>query len=98
MIASVGAPAIEYASADAATATAGSPFSFNVVTTSTPGDALTVSGTLPGGFTFTDNRNGTATIAGTATAPDVGSYPLAIRAANGIAAPATQDFTLTVAG
>ena len=46
-------------------------------------------------MTLTDNRNGTATLAGTsAVAPGV--YTFSIQAANGITPNATQAFTLTV--
>ena len=52
----------------AATSIVGSPFSFTVTTTGAPAAALTETGALPSGITFTDNGNGTATIAGTAAA------------------------------
>ena len=45
-------------------------------------------------MTFTDNGNGTASLAGTTTAS--GSYPLTITAANGVLPNATQSFTLTI--
>ena len=47
-------------------------------------------------MTFTDNGDGTATLAGTPAAATGGTYPLTITAANGIAPDATQAFTLTV--
>ena len=47
-------------------------------------------------MTFTDNGDGTATLAGTPAAGTGGSYPLTITAANGTAPDATQAFTLTV--
>ena len=55
---------------------------------------LTESGALPSGVTFTDNKNGTATLSGTTTA--AGTYPLTLTAANGVLPNATQSFTLTV--
>ena len=47
-------------------------------------------------MTFVDNRNGTATLAGTPAAGTGGTYALTITAANGVAPDATQSFTLTV--
>ena len=70
-----------------------SPGSFLFVATGFPVPTLTKSGTLPSGVTFTDNHNGTATLAGTASAN--GTSNLTITAANGITPNATQTFTLT---
>ena len=47
-------------------------------------------------MTFTDNGNGTATLAGTPQEGTLGTYPLTLTAANGISPSATQSFTLTV--
>ena len=47
-------------------------------------------------MTFTDNGNGTATLAGTPAAGTGGTYPLTITATNGVLPDATQSFTLTV--
>jgi putative Ig domain-containing protein len=88
------APAIT--SANAATFMAGSPGTFTVTATGTPVPALSKTGALPAGVTFTDNGDGTATIGGTPAAGTAGTYPLTITAANGIAPNATQEFTLTV--
>jgi hypothetical protein len=84
------------ASASSATFTVGQAGSFTVTTgpdypTAT---TLTESGSLPSGVTFTDNGNGTATLAGTPAAGTVGHYTLTITAANGVAPNATQTFTL----
>jgi hypothetical protein len=87
-------------SADHATFTAGTAGSFAV--TATAGfpttTTITHTGTLPAGVTFTDNGDGTATLAGTPAAGTGGSYPLTVTATatGGLAAPATQSFTLTV--
>ena len=48
-------------------------------------------------MTFTDNGDGTATLAGTPAAGTAGSYPITITATNGVSPDATQSFTLTVA-
>src|SRR5439155_6118580 len=61
-----------------------------------PIPTLTRTGALPGGVAFTDNGNGTATLAGTASAGAGGSYPLTFTAHNGVGSDATQSFTLTV--
>lgn len=73
---------------------AGATVGFTVSATGAPRPALSVSGTLPSGVTFTDNGNGTGTFAGQAT--PVGVYTLTITAANGISPDATQNFTLTI--
>ena len=58
------APTVSNAAPPAATV--GTPYSFKVTTTGFPAPALGISaGTLPPGLTFTDNKDGTATIAGT---------------------------------
>ena len=68
--------------------------SFTVTTTGFPTPTVSESGALPGGVTFTNNGNGTATLSGTPTA--AGTYPLTLTAANGVLPNATQSFTLTV--
>ena len=47
-------------------------------------------------MTFTDNGDGTATLAGTPAAGTGGTYALTFTADNGGPTPATQSFTLTV--
>ena len=82
-------------SANSASSIVGAAFSATVYTTGEPAPALTEAGALPAGVTFTDNGNGTATLAGTATAGSGGLYPITITAANGVTPNATQAFTLT---
>jgi Bacterial Ig-like domain (group 3)/Putative Ig domain/Immunoglobulin I-set domain len=72
---------------------AGSAGTFTVTTAGYPAPALTESGTLPAGVTFTDNGDGTATLAGTPTV--AGTFPLTVSAANS-AGSGSQSFTLTV--
>ncbi len=89
------APAITSAASD--TVAAGTAFAYSVTTTGTPTPAITLNtvSTLPSGVTLTDNKNGTATLAGTSSvAPGV--YTFSIGASNGITPNATQAFTLTV--
>jgi hypothetical protein len=85
-------------SANHTTFTVGTGGSFTV--TSTPGNptttTITQSGALPSGVTFTDNGDGTATLAGTPTVGTGGSYPLTITASNGVLPNSSQAFTLTV--
>jgi hypothetical protein len=69
--------------------------SFTVTTSGYPPPSLGETGTLPPGVTFTDNLNGTATIAGTPTGATQ-SYPVTLAAANGTGT-ASQSFTLSVA-
>ena len=88
------APAIT--SANSATFTVGSPGTFTVTTTGSPTPAITETGALPSGVTFTDNHDGTATLAGTPGAGTSGSYPLTITAANGVTPNASQGFALMV--
>jgi hypothetical protein len=82
-------------SAATASATAGVAFSTTVTTTGLPAPALKETGALPSGVTFTDNGDGTATLAGTPAATSGGSYPLTITATNASGA-VTQSYTLTV--
>lgn len=60
-----------------------------------PAPALTESGPLPGGLTFTDNGNGTATLTGTPAGGSGGRYPVTITATN-TEGTATQHFTIVV--
>ena len=83
-------------SANATTFTTGQNGSFTVRSTGNPTAALTESGTLPSGVAFTDNGDGTGTLAGTPGPSAGGSYPITITANNGNSPNATQNFTLTV--
>jgi len=89
-----GAPKIT--SAATATATVGSTFSFTVKTSGAPQPALTETGSLPAGLTFTDNGNGTASLSGTPNAGTGGLYTITITATNS-GGTTTQTFKLTVA-
>jgi large repetitive protein len=82
-------------SADHTTFAVGSAGTFTV-TTSPAATTITETGALPAGVTFTDNGDGTATLAGTPAAGTGGSYPITITASNGVPPNATQSFTLTV--
>ncbi len=84
-------------SANSTTFTVGSAGTFTVATTGFPKPSLAESGALPGGVTFVDNGNGTATLTGTPASANSGVYSLTITANDGGVEPnATQTFTLTV--
>lgn len=72
----------------------GAPLRFTVSTTGEPTPALTETGALPSGITFTDNGDGSATIAGTSATGTGGSYPITINATSS-AGSTSQSFTLT---
>jgi hypothetical protein len=82
-------------SADATTFTVGVASTFTVKTSGFPAAALSEAHALPSGVSFTDNGNGTATLAGTPAAGTAGSYPLIVTADNGTT-KASQPFALTV--
>ncbi len=85
-----------FTSGAATTFTTGSSGAFTVSTSANPTAAVSETGTLPSGVSFSDNGDGTATLAGTPAAGTGGSYPFTITAANGVIPNATQAFTLTV--
>ena len=61
-----------------------------------PTPSLTMVGSLPAGVAFTDNGNGTATLAGTPGIGTSGTYPLTETAHNGVGGDATQSLSLVV--
>jgi len=71
----------------------GTPSSVAFSATGYPTPTFTESGALPAGVTFVDNKNGTATLSGTATAS--GIFNITITAQNGVNPAATLAFTLT---
>jgi hypothetical protein len=73
----------------------GNPGSFSITTSGTPTvSSITEAGALPAGLSFTDNGNGTATIAGTPTA--AGANQLSLTASNGVPPDASQALTVQV--
>ncbi|MFB3855079.1 MAG: hypothetical protein ACE148_14820 [Vicinamibacterales bacterium] len=74
----------------------GQPGSFTVTTSGFPAPSVGETGALPTGVTFTDNGDGTATIAGMPAAGTGRSYALTISASNGVGDAAYQAFTRTV--
>ena len=89
-------------SANSTTFTVGLAGTFAVTTTTAagsptpPSPALSETGALPAGVTFTDNGNGTATIAGTPAAGTGDAYPITITASGAGYVSSSQSFTLTV--
>ena len=89
-----------FTSADHTRFTTGTTGSFTVTATGSPTAALTRAGALPEGVSFTDNGDGTATIAGTppaSVAPPGQSrhFPLTVSAESKVG-KATQSLVLTV--
>ena len=83
-----------FTSSSTASFTTGTAGSFAVTTAGTPVPALSEAGTLPGGLSFHDNGNGTATLSGT---PGVGgTSSISITATNGVGANATQTLSISV--
>ena len=84
-------------SAASTTFTIGVAGTFTVTTTGVPAPTITRGGVaLPSGVTFTNNNNGTATLAGTPASGTSGTYALTFTAANGTLPNATQSFSLIV--
>jgi hypothetical protein len=83
-------------SADAAGFTVGSNDSFVIHTSGFPGRTITELGTLPDGLSFADNSDGTATISGKPDAGTANTYPITVKATNGVGPNAQQSFTVTV--
>jgi LPXTG-site transpeptidase (sortase) family protein len=69
---------------------------FTYTTTGYPIPALTLTGSLPSGVTFSDSGDGTATLSGTPTQGQGNVYPLNIKAGNGVLPDDSQSFTLNV--
>ena len=89
-------PVAGFTSPATATFRLGNAGSFTVTTSGAPPvTGISESGALPAGLSFTDNGNGTATIAGTPTSA-AGSYRVTLTATNGIAPNATQSLNVRV--
>ena len=85
-------------SANAATFRVGTFGTFRAHASGSPVPRLSERGALPAGVTFTDNRNGTATLSGTPAPTSASRYPIVIVAANGVAPNAVQNFSVNVEG
>ena len=71
---------------------------FTVTTTGSPVPVLSVSGTLPSGLVFRDNKNGTATISGTPPSNARGTFEVSITATNGVGSAAVQYLVIALGG
>jgi hypothetical protein len=90
-----GIPAI--VSPGSVAARVGAPFDFRVVATGNPvPTAINISGTLPAGFDFVNQGDGTAKMSGTAMDGSQGTYPLSFSATSP-QGTVSQSFVLTVA-
>ncbi len=89
------APAIT--SAASTTFVAGTPGTFTVTTTGFPLPSLSGGKGLPPGVTFSDNGDGTASLAYDGSASALGTSPITISASNGVAPDATQHFSVIMA-
>ncbi len=79
------------------TATEDVAYSYAITTVDDDGDAITITtSTLPGWLTFTDNTDGTATLAGTPTNANVGTFDVVLSATDAYTATTSQNFTITV--
>lgn len=80
-------------------ATEGVAYSYAITATDPDGDALIISAAsiLPAWLGLTDNGNGTATLAGTPAADDVGDHAVSLQAFDGELL-GLQNFTITVTG
>lgn len=81
-------------SSPAATFTERMPGAFTIAAGGWPLPTLSVEGSLPPGLTFSDNANGTATLAGTPTR--AGTYALNVTADNHAGMPTVQSVNVTV--
>jgi putative Ig domain-containing protein len=81
-----------FTSADSASASAGTPFSFTAAASGFPSPTITESGALPKGVKF---AAATATFTGTPAAGTAGTYHVTLTAANS-SGTVTQGFTLNI--
>jgi uncharacterized protein YjdB/PKD repeat protein len=90
-----------FTSTEVTTATEDTTYTYNITTNDADGDSVTITGglqgggALPGWLTLTDNGDGTATLTGTPTNADVGTYNIELTVDDGTDSN-TQAFTITV--
>lgn len=89
-----GLDAPEITSLASTTFVVGTPSSFQVTAMGAPDPVLSETGVLPTGISFDPI---TGLLSGTPPAGDIGVYTFTFAANNGVGAPVTQTFTLTVA-
>jgi hypothetical protein len=86
-----------FTSRDHTTFLIGTESSFTFRTTGFPKPDITYARSLPGGLSFVDHGNGTATLSGTPEPGTAGNYELTLTACNGILPCDVQQFTLEIA-
>ncbi|MGB7214230.1 MAG: FG-GAP-like repeat-containing protein, partial [Gammaproteobacteria bacterium] len=87
----------EFTSAPTTEAEAGSAYTYAVAVSDPDGDPVTITASsIPAWLTLTDNGDGTATLAGTPAAGDVGEHDVVLQAADEDGETAEQTFTITV--
>ncbi|HEX8078428.1 MAG TPA: putative Ig domain-containing protein, partial [Chthoniobacterales bacterium] len=80
-------------SANSATFETGVAHTFSVTTAGFPASNLSMTGALPSGLAFNAS---TGVVSGTPAANSGGSYPVSVKAVNGIGSGAMQDLTIVV--
>jgi Ca2+-binding RTX toxin-like protein len=86
----------QFTSTATTSATSGVAYSYEITTSDTDGDVLTItSETLPSWLTLTDNEDGTATLSGTPTNANAGTPSITLHVSDG-SETIDQTFTLTV--
>jgi len=88
--------ALAITSASSATFQTGVAAAFTITTSGSPTAAISASGPLPSGVSFTDHGDGTATLSGPPAAGTGGTYAISLTATNGVNPDAHQSFVLTV--
>src|SRR5690606_7300787 len=79
-------------------ATTGAAYAYEVAAIDPNGDALTLTAsTLPAWLTFTDNGNGTGSLAGTPAAEHVGDHEVVLDVTDATGLTDQQQFTISVA-
>ncbi len=92
---SISTSAPTFTSGASDTVLAGAAFTYTISASGTPAPTISESGALPSGVTFTNNGNGTATLAGTSSVA-AGTYSFTLTASNSAGSPDTQVFLLNV--
>jgi len=83
-------------SANHFTCVIGAETTFFITTSGFPTPSIGLSGNLPDGIEFTDNGDGTASLAGTPQGGTSGVYVLSVTVTNGVSPDAEQEFSIRV--
>lgn len=85
-----------FTSFDQVTFVEGNAGSFTITTSGTPVATITFTGDLPDSVSLVDQGDGTAVLSGSPVATTAGTYPISIKASNGVGEDAIQVFNLIV--